>query len=141
MNIGFAIGLYLREHPIGAVFSVPVDVILSAHDVVEPDVLFYTHERARTFEASPWIRGVPNLVVEVASPSTRRRDQTTKRALYERFGVDEYWLVDPDERSILVLRLRDGVYEEAARVRGEGDVLRTPLMPAMELEWGVVFGS
>jgi Uma2 family endonuclease len=80
-------------------------VIFSNFDVVEPDLLYISNERAQQIETSPWVRGAPDLVVEVGSPSTRRRDETIKRRLYERFNVSEYWIVDPELDVIKVFRL------------------------------------
>jgi len=133
-NVGVAIHSYLRTHRIGTVMFLAMDVILSPHDVVEPDLLYFSRERERTFEPSDWVKGAPNLVMEVASPSTKRRDETLKRRLYERFGVDEYWLVDPDTQTVVVLRLENGIYREAARLTAAGgDALTTPLMPGWSL--------
>lgn len=71
-------------------------VVLTNIDVVEPDLLYFSNERAADVITRLHARGAPNLVVEVASPSTRGRDETIKRRLYEREGVDEYWMVDPE---------------------------------------------
>lgn len=142
MNLGGHLWQHLRQHPIGTVFNVSLDVILSAHDVVEPDLLYFSREREATFEPSRWVKGAPNLVVEVASPSTRRRDDTLKRHLYERYGVDEYWLVDPDAESVLVLRLERGTYRDVVRLTvADGDRLATPLLPGWELALSEVFGE
>ena len=140
MNVGFLIRSYLEEHPIGEMFNVPMDDILSNFDVVEPDVQFISHERLARFEPSDWVKGPPNLVAEIASPSTRKRDATVKRNLYERFGVDEYWIVEPADDTIQVYRLRHGRYWLAADLaRERGDVLTTPLFPGLELPLAKIF--
>jgi Uma2 family endonuclease len=142
MNLAAPLLWYLRDHPIGTMFNVPLDVILSPHDVVEPDLLYFSHEREKRFEPSDWVKGAPNLVVEVASPATKRRDETLKRRLYERAGVDEYWLVDPASRSVLVLRLEDGGYVEAARLSAaDGDALTTLLLPGFNLSLDTLFAA
>jgi len=69
---------------------------MSDVDVVEPDLLYMSRERAAEVLVPEHVRGVPELVVEIASKSTRKRDATIKRALYERAGVSEYWVVDPE---------------------------------------------
>ena len=140
MNIGFLIRLYLEGHPIGEMYSVPMDDILSNVDVVEPDVQYISHQRLAQLEPSDWIKGAPNLVVEVASPSTRKRDATIKRNLYERYGVDEYWIVDPVDDTIQVYRLVHGRYWLAAALaRERGDVLTTPLLPGLDLPLAKIF--
>jgi Uma2 family endonuclease len=91
---------YLEVHPIGEVFIAPFDVVMSEFNVVEPDVLYLSNERAAAALTEAHVRGVPELVVEVMSKSTRRRDETAKRALYERMGVTEYWVVDPRANAV-----------------------------------------
>ncbi|HEV8396291.1 MAG TPA: Uma2 family endonuclease [Vicinamibacterales bacterium] len=139
-NLFGMIWSYLREHPFGRVFAAPFDVILSNFDVVEPDLLFLTNERLGAISTTPWVKGAPSLVVEIGSPSTRKRDATIKRRLYERFGVDEYWIVDPELDSIDVYRLTDGRYQRTAQLSLEaGDVLTTSLLPGLMLPLSTIF--
>ena len=86
---------FLEEHPIGEVFFAPLDVVLSHFDVVVPDLLYMSTERASSVLTEAHVRGTPELVIEIGSPGTRQRDETIKRRLYERSGVLEYWIVDP----------------------------------------------
>jgi Uma2 family endonuclease len=139
-NLVGVIWSYLREHPVGRVFTAPFDVILSDFDVVEPDLLFLTNQRLGEVQTSPWVKGAPSLVVEIGSPSTRKRDATIKRRLYERVGVDEYWIVDPELDSIDVHRLTDGRYQRTAQLSLEaGDVLTTSLLPGLALPLSTIF--
>ena len=93
--------VYLREQGTGRVFPAPCDVVLSEFDVVEPDLLVVTQAaNGRITEAN--IQGAPDLVVEILSPSTKGRDRVLKLRLYEKFGVREYWIVDPVGESIEV---------------------------------------
>jgi len=82
---------HLKRHPTGEIYGAPFDVVFSDFDVVEPDLLFVSNERARVLTEKN-VQGAPDLVVEVGSPATRRRDEKTKLQLYERFGVQEYWV-------------------------------------------------
>jgi Uma2 family endonuclease len=139
-NLVGIIWSYLREHPVGRVFTAPFDVILSDFDVVEPDLLFLTNERLGEIATSPWVKGAPSLVVEIGSPSTRKRDATIKRRLYERVGVDEYWIIDPELDAIDVYRLIDGHYHRTAQLSLEaGDVLTTVLLPGLRLSLSTIF--
>jgi Uma2 family endonuclease len=82
----------------------------------------------------------PDLIVEIGSPSTRRRDETIKRRLYERSGVKEYWIVDPDVDVVRVYRPGDGGYTRPVELSLEaGDTLTTPLLPGLELPLGQIF--
>jgi Uma2 family endonuclease len=131
---------HLQRHPVGRVFSAPFDVILSDFDVVEPDLLYISRQRLSEIETSPWVRGAPNLVVEIGSPATRKRDATVKRRLYEHFGVEEFWLVDPELDTIDVYRSVEGRYERTAQLALEqSDVLTTPLLAGLELPLVKIF--
>ena len=89
-NLHWLLRSYLHQHPVGRVFFAPFDVVFSAFDVVEPDLLYMSHERATQILTEANVQGVPELVVEIASKSTRKRDETIKRRLYQRTGVAEY---------------------------------------------------
>jgi Uma2 family endonuclease len=131
---------HLQQHPVGRVYSAPFDVILSNFDVVEPDLLYISRQRFAEIETSPWVKGAPNLVVEIGSPASRKRDATVKRRLYEGFGVEEYWLVDPELDTIDVYRSVDGRYQRTSQLTAEqDDVLTTPLLPGLELPLVKIF--
>jgi Uma2 family endonuclease len=139
MNLAVAIGIYLERHPIGAVFSAPFDVVFSDFDVVEPDLLYISRER-RSILTDKHARGVPDLVVEILSPGTRKTDEVTKRKLYERVGVREYWVIDPELDSVKVYRRNDGGFAPAAELTAErGDRLTTPLLPDCSITLATMF--
>lgn len=128
------IGGWLKTHPLGHAFFAPYDVVLTNIDIVEPDLLYFTNQRAADVITTLHARGAPNLVVEVGSPSTRGRDETIKRRLYERESIDEYWVVDPETDVVRVYR-RDGeTFSRALELAAErGDALATPLLPGLEI--------
>ncbi len=123
--------LYARAHG-GKVLPAPTDVYLSDRDVVEPDVLFVTRAHLDRVEL-PFVRGAPDVVVEVASPSTRRLELVRKRELYERYGVGEYWYVDLDAERIEVYRLEGERYPTPI-ILGRGDPLEPPFMPGFAVD-------
>ena len=124
----------------GRFFYSPFDVVLSEFDVVEPDLLYMSTARAIDILTPQHARGAPELVIEIASKGTRKRDETIKRRLYERAGVTEYWVVDPEIDTIRVYRLADQRYGRALELSREaGDVLTTPLLPGLELALVAVF--
>jgi Uma2 family endonuclease len=140
-NIITSIGFYLRNHSVGRIYAAPLDVVFSHFDVVEPDLLFVAETRREVLTAAN-VQGSPDLVVEIGSPSTRRRDEKLKHQLYERFGVSEYWVVDPDIDVVRVFRLVDGKYLRAQELsRDHGDVLATPLMPGLDLPLSDLFAE
>jgi Uma2 family endonuclease len=133
---------WLAEHPVGRVYFAPMDVILSTHDVVEPDLLYVSNERAGTLLTGQWVTGAPDLVVEVASPGTRKRDETIKRRVYEEHGVVEYWIVDPEIDVIRVYTRADDRFGRPVELAAErGDVLRTPLLAGLEIPLARVFAD
>jgi Uma2 family endonuclease len=137
------IGTWFEAHPVGRLYYAPLDVLFSNHDVVEPDLLYVSNERAEIALANgKHVTGAPDLVIEIGSPSTRRRDETIKRRLYERFGVAEYWIVDPDIDAIRVSRAIDGRFGRAVELSSEaGDVLTTPLFTGLSLPLTRVFAE
>jgi Uma2 family endonuclease len=140
LKLGARILNWAEGSDAGKVFVAPFDIIFTKFDVVEPDVIFMSSERAAKILTSANVQGVPELVVEVGSPSTRRRDETVKRTLYEQAGVFEYWLVDPERDVVRVFRREGdrfaGPVELSAAAR---HVLITPLLPGLELSIEDVF--
>ena len=121
---------------LGELFVAPLDVILSDFDVVQPDIIFVSNARAHIID--DYIRGAPDLVVEILSPSTADYDRTVKRELYERYGVPEYWLVDPYAKTVTILRLSADGYNVHA-VYGEGDALSSPTLAGFSLNLSELF--
>jgi Uma2 family endonuclease len=115
------------------------DVLLSDHDIVQPDVFFVAAGR-RHIVKERGLEGAPTLVAEVVSEGNRRHDEVRKRKLYERHGVPEYWVVDPALETVKVYREPDGGYERAAERRAEDeDTLSTPLLPDWTLPLTTLF--
>ncbi len=85
------------------------------------------------------IKGAPDLVVEIISPSTAKRDITTKYELYQRHGVKEYWLMYPNDRTLLVYRLSDDSRYASPEVYGEGEIVPVPLLGDLVIDMGKVF--
>jgi len=134
-RLAISIGVHLEAHPDqGEAFTAPLDVILTPHDVVEPDLLIVLGNQ-REILTERHVHGAPGIVIEVLSPSTRKRDQTIKRQLFDREGVREYWIVDPDRKSVVVCRrAADGSFPLATTLGAKaGETLTTPLLPGWAL--------
>ena len=132
---------HLQSHPLGEVFIAPLDVVISRHDVVEPDVLFVSNERRAELLTEANVQGSPDLVIEVASRRTRKRDETIKRRLYER-GCSEYWVVDPEIEVVRIYRREGDRFGRAIELSREaGDVVTTPLLPGLEIALARIFVS
>ena len=139
-NLFLLIGSWLEAHPIGRVFYAPYDVVFSEFDVAEPDLLYLSNERAAGIITPQHVRGAPDIVVEIASPGTRQRDETVKRRLYERSAVSEYWVVDPEVDVVRIYqRTAEGFARAVELTREAGDVLTTPLLPGLEMPLSRIF--
>jgi len=140
-NLHLAAALWLEEHPTGEMLSFLATVI-SNEDVVVPDLLYVASERAPELLAGDYVTGAPDLIVEVAGPDTRQRDEVLKRHLYARFGVREYWIVDPEIDVIRVFRRDGDTFGRPIELSREaGDTLTTPLLPGLGIPLTRVFGG
>jgi Uma2 family endonuclease len=107
---------FVTQKGLGEVFVSPLDVVLSPKRVVQPDVLFVSNARRHIIKDH--IRGVPDLAFEIISEGTWQRDRVAKKSLYEQFGVGEYWIIDPESRTIEVFALVEGSYSLRSRAEG-----------------------
>ena len=139
-RLGIRLGRFIEERALGKLFFAPCDVVLSDTDVVQPDLLFVSHDHAHLLIGGDNVRGAPDLVVEILSPATADRDRGYKRALYAKHGVTEYWLVDPVAETVSILRPRGGALI-VAHTFGRNETLRSPLLVGFELDMDDVFSS
>ena len=109
LNFAARLKEFVTQGKLGKVYVSPVDVVLTPHRTVQPDVLFVSTARLGIITSR--INGVPDLAMEVISEGSWQRDRIQKKALYEQFGLPEYWIVDPDSRSIEVFALVSGGYQ------------------------------
>lgn len=138
-NLFRLLGPWIHERRHGRLLGAPLDVVFSKTDVVDPDLMFIARHRLDII-GEKYVRAAPDLVVEILSPSTRRRDLGVKRDLYEREGVGEYWVIDPGRETIAVHRLAEGGYRLEAELSAEaGAVLTSPLFPGLDLPLAEVF--
>ena len=128
---------FVEENELGEVFDAPFDVVLDDFNVVQPDILFVSNERAHIVTDLN-IQGAPDLVIEILSPSTAQRDRTQKRDLYARHDVKEYWQSDTDAKSVLVLTLENGEYRVAG-IYTAGQTIVSPLLPGFSLSVDDIF--
>jgi Uma2 family endonuclease len=119
------------------IFEAPIDVLLAPDTVVQPDVVLIC-DPAKLANGK-YVDGAPDLAVEVVSPSSGRMDRLLKRDLYERCGVQHYWLADPVMLTLEWYRLEAGAYGKPA-VFGRGDVATLPICGGLTLPLDDVFG-
>ena len=136
LRLTLALGNHLEAHPEqGKLFVARFDVVMTLYDVVEPDLLVVLGDQQDILTEKN-VRGAPGIVIEVLSPSTRKRDLTLKRQLFDREGVREYWIVDPERNSVAVYRRGDdGSFPLATTLSAkDAETLTTPLLPGWELQ-------
>jgi Uma2 family endonuclease len=136
LNVVELLNTHVRRAKLGRAFISPIDVVLDSSKVVQPDVVFVSAAKADIVQRQ-CIRGVPDLLVEVISEGTWRRDRVDKKALYEQFGVAEYWIVDPDSRLIEVFALSEGTYRLHARGIG-GEPVGSRLLAGFSLSFSAL---
>ena len=132
-----AMHIFERANELGMVLHAPYDVILSDTDVVQPDILFVSNERAR-IRTPANMRGAPDLVVEILSPLSARRDWRDKFELYSKHGVKEYWIVDPSNRVVWLALLRGGALEIAGTY-GVGDTVSSSVLAGFSVKVDDIF--
>ena len=137
-----ALDPHVERNRQGQVLYAPFDVKLSLSTVLVPDLVYFTTERFARVVNDRHATAAPDLVVEILSPGTRRRDKGRKRAVYDREGVREYWIVDPEARSITALRrprTDQGLTDVSTLTAAAGDILESLLLPGLKIPLRDVF--
>lgn len=137
LKLASALDAYATRTDSGMVVAAPMDVHLSPHDVVQPDVLMVGKDRLGIVQERG-IAGAPDLVVEILSPSTMTTDFIRKAGLYAQYGVREYWIVDPEGETVVVQTLEGDRYVYVNEF-GKDDTLTSPLLPGLALDLSHVF--
>ena len=134
-----ALSGFAASRRLGEVFAAPFDVVLSDENVVQPDLLFVSAARADIVTEDN-VQGAPDLIVEILSESSRKKDEVTKRKLYERFGVQEYWIVDPELEIVKIFKLTQQGYGRASELSKEtNDVITTEFLPGFDCAVSEIF--
>jgi len=135
-NLGSQLWDFVRRNTLGEIFYAPCDIILG-DDIFQPDIIYISKEHLYIV-AEQEIRGAPDLVIEILSPATAERDRTYKRTLYARHGVREYWIADPETKSIEVMVLGEKGFE-TVKLYKIGESLISPLLKGLSLDLEEIF--
>lgn len=139
IELAFMFKEFIKINNIGELAVAPRDVFLAPGETYQPDILFITNERLE-ISAEDKVNGAPDLVVEILSPSTAYYDLRKKYKAYEKYGVREYWIVDPEEKSIEVYGASDGKFVLAMRAEESGTV-SSAVMQGFSVKTEEVFRS
>jgi len=129
---------FVRPRRLGKTCIAPLDMVLTNTRATQPDVAFISTARLDIIQTR--LMGAADLVAEVISPDSRRRDRIDKRDLYEQHGVTEYWLIDPEALTVEVLHLVGGEYELLGRWR-PGEVAKSRLLKGFRVKVSDLFGQ
>jgi Uma2 family endonuclease len=134
-----ALSVFVTERKCGRVLFAPLDVILDDENVPQPDIVFLPSSQKHLI-AKEGVRGAPALCVEILSPRTAELDLGLKRLLYAKHGVQEYWIVSPDEHTVAVYRLQEDPHAPV-RTLAVTDTLTTSLLPGWQLSLATLFAD
>jgi len=137
LKIASALLQYVEPLKLGRVLPAPCNVVLSEKIMMQPDIVFIRNGR-RGLIGEMNLRGAPDLVVEVLSSSIRKKDLKVKKRIYERFEVQEYWLVDPDDAAVETMIWSELGYISVCAF-DKSDKLSSPLLPNLNLDLSRVF--
>lgn len=135
-KIEFLLEKFVTENDRGEIFYAPYDVYLDDENVLQPDILFISKDRLNII-GDKNLQGAPDLVIEILSESTAYRDLIQKKKLYAKFGVKEYWIVVPEEKTVDIYVLKDNAYQ-LYKTFGKDDTLESQLLKGFRIELNVV---
>ena len=136
-KIDFLIEKFVTENELGEIFYAPYDVYFDDENVVQPDILFISKDRLNII-GDKNLQGAPDLVIEILSESNAYRDLIQKKKLYARFGVKEYWIVVPGEKTIDIHILKEKTYQ-LYKTLGEDDTLESQILKGFKMELKAIF--
>ena len=125
---------FVKKKRLGEVFIALYDVILSKHDIVQPDIVFISKQRSSIITELN-VQGSPELAVEILSPSNKEIDLILKKKLYAAFGIKEYWIVNPAHKSVKLFNLGKTGYMEAKT----GNILKSFVLKGLEIDISGLF--
>lgn len=118
VDIFLPLGYFINKHSLGIVRSAPYDVYIDEENVFQPDILFISNENQERIKRNG-LHGSPDLVIEILSPSTSKYDKNQKKHVYERHGVKEYWIVDPETREVQGFFLEGDAFSTPLKLKGK----------------------
>ena len=136
-RIEFELRKFVSENALGEVFDAPYDVYLDNENVVQPDILFVSKDRLSVI-GDKNIQGFPDLVIEILSESTAYRDLIQKKKLYAKYGVREYWIVVPEEKTVDVYILKDSSFL-LHKTYSKDDKLESLILSGLKIDLNSIF--
>ena len=139
VNFATILNNYLWQNPVGQIWITP-GVLFDEYNSAIPDLVFVAKERISQIASGIHIVGAPDLAIEIMSPGSEnvRRDQIVKRQTYAKFGVKEYWVVEPLVEVVEISRLQENILVSVGAFRN-ADEIHSPLLPGLKFTVKDVF--
>lgn len=135
-SLHLLMGSHVTKNKLGKVYFAPLDIFFDDENVLQPDLLFISNENKHIIKER--ISGAPDLVVEVLSPSTAYYDWEEKMEIYAKFGVKEYWIINPQKKYIEVYKNINNVFSETLKLYHSGTI-KTDVIQSFEFELLEIF--
>jgi Uma2 family endonuclease len=136
-NLSFILFNFVKKNSLGEIFFAPFDIILSHINVVQPDIIFLSKQSYHLLTELN-LQGAPELVIEILSPSTTKTDRIFKKDIYERFGVKEFWIVDPEKETVEIWQLKNQQFQLSFTFHKD-QVLSSSMFKGLEIDLAEVF--
>lgn len=136
-NLSFILFQWVKAHQLGQVYTALIDVVLSKTDILVPDLIFISKSRLQIITEKN-IQGAPDLIVEILSPSTSKRDLGIKKKTYEKFGVEHYWIADPVQKTVQTFHLENNRYVLPTTFTLK-ETLTSSLFPGLSISMTFIF--
>ena len=129
---------YIKQNKLGRVYYAPIDVFLDGYNTVQPDLLLVLANQSAIVTKNG-IEGTPSLIIEIISPTSVFRDRVVKKQVYEQFGVQEYWIVDPLDELVEIYSLDNSRYNLLSAASTNEGALVSNLLPGLVIDVNVLF--
>lgn len=139
LNFVLKLATFVIEKKLGKICYAPVDVLLSETNIVQPDILFVAADNLNIITEKN-IKGVPDLIIEIVSPSSGYYDLVAKKEIYEQFGVSEYWIIDPMKQRVEIYLNFEYKFELHQRLEKKG-ILKSSILKGFEIEMETIFNT
>jgi len=138
-KLSFIINEYVNKNDLGEIFFAPCDIIFSNINIVQPDLIFISKENYQILTDLN-IQGAPDLLVEILSPSTKENDRIFKKHIYEKFGVKEYWIVDPESETVEIWEMKNTKFQLAVKA-SKNQLIKSQLLEGLQINLSEIFNS
>jgi Uma2 family endonuclease len=136
-NVEYELKKFIEKHKVGKIYHAPIDVVLSETNVVQPDILFIAKQRFHIITEKN-ISGAPDLIIEILSPSTGYYDLIEKKEIYEKYGVQEYWIIDPKKKRVETYNNIKSKFKLNQRLEKKG-ILKSQILDEFEISLENIF--